>query len=302
MSGTIGTVVRTPAGIEVPISAGIDRFYSPDGIYDWQGELASSNHFVGTAQIADIIASASALVVEPWMAPRDAVSAATGNGNYTSGSVWGDMRLMLAAIAAWAKVQPESTWTPPGGGGGGGGGTTASGSVETVWPSQWIAVEVELSTLAVTPRGAMPTEVGEASNSVIVLLDSADFASGSAVPFAVKIGTRKADGSVALTRYPLTSLRATDWRQLMGGQALPPSASLVAAQNALINTNVDTALWATESAVAASIGTTLDGANCCYSATANDVGFRRGPPWRTRARKREAACRSCCGEPGSSYG
>ncbi|MBM3269615.1 MAG: hypothetical protein FJZ01_18450 [Candidatus Sericytochromatia bacterium] len=47
VSGTLGTVVRTPAGIEVPISAGIDRFYSPDGIYDWHGELASSYHFVG---------------------------------------------------------------------------------------------------------------------------------------------------------------------------------------------------------------------------------------------------------------
>jgi hypothetical protein len=41
---------------------------------------------------------------------------------------------MLAAIGGWARVQPDSYWT----GGGGGSTTTSSGSVETVWPTQFL--------------------------------------------------------------------------------------------------------------------------------------------------------------------
>jgi len=218
VSGTIGTVVRTPAGIELPISAGVDRFYSPDGIYDWQGELASSNHVVGAAQIADVIASASALVVEPWMAPRDAVSAATGNGNYTSGSVWGDMRLMLAAIAAWARVQPENTWTSPGGGGGGG--TAASGSVETIWPAQLLAVSVDLGNLTATPITNWSTWSGQATSSLLVKLESVDFPPGSNVPIAVRVDIKRPglDASVEVVRHDLVRLAATNWRELLTAQ------------------------------------------------------------------------------------
>ncbi|MBM3269420.1 MAG: hypothetical protein FJZ01_17390 [Candidatus Sericytochromatia bacterium] len=176
ISGRIDARVRSPGGWELPVSAGVDRFYYQDGAYDWAADLASANREITPEQFDAVAAIAASVVATSSVAPREVVSEATANGTRTAGSAWADVRLMLAAIGVWAAVQPESTWF---GGGGNGGSTTSSGSVETIWPQQFHGVSIDLGDRSVAPVYQMPTLPVEATGSLIVRIESADFASGS---------------------------------------------------------------------------------------------------------------------------
>ncbi|MBM3269290.1 MAG: hypothetical protein FJZ01_16740 [Candidatus Sericytochromatia bacterium] len=215
-SGRIDARVRTPSGWEALVSTGIDRFYYGNGEYDWPAEMASTNRDVTTAQFSSVTSIASTLTASPSSAPRDVVSEATASGTRTTGSVWADVRLVLAAIGVWARVQPQSAWS----GGGGGSGQTASGSTETVWPARFIAVASNLSSRSVSLVEWMPES---SSNSAVVKLESVEFASGSTTPSAISIGVRhpSASGQIDILRYSLANLHATDWRDLLASQ-LPP--------------------------------------------------------------------------------
>jgi len=209
--GMIDAMVAVPGGGQAPISAGIDLFHWG---HDWYAGLAATDRDISGETFSTIAARAASLELTPDMAPRMAVDAATRGataGGYTVGSVWGDVRLMLAALARWSSIQPASAWGGGGGGSGGGAQPTpvlnATGYIAVAWnhTDNWI-----YSLNFPYPSGARP-------DNIIVSLTSVEFASGSSAPSRVTFRKEYRDLRIESETIDVTGrLVATDWTPLLG--------------------------------------------------------------------------------------